>query len=70
MKNIILIFCLILGFMGCHQQRELQARLTKASVGSHQSIHRQPVTLSQLIHELAINPSAIYGDVFTNKAWN
>ncbi|MBK9103897.1 MAG: hypothetical protein IPL92_04865 [Saprospiraceae bacterium] len=69
MKNIILFFCLILGFVGCHGQRELQAHLTKWAVESHQSIERQPVTLNQLIHELAVNPSAIYGDVFTNKSW-
>lgn len=70
MKNIILLFCLILGFMGCHGQRELQAQLTKGTAESQQTINRQPVTVSQLIHELTVNPSAIYGDVFTNKAWN
>ncbi len=70
MKNIILLFCLILGFVGCHQQRELQASLTKETAGSHQAINRQPVNLSHLLHEFVSNPSAIYGDVFTNKAWN
>jgi len=70
MKNVVLLFCLILGFVGCREQRELQAHLTSGTAGSNQSINRQPVTLSHLLHELAFNPSAIYGDVFTNKAWN
>ena len=70
MKNIVLLFCLTLGFVGCHQKPELQARLTKETAGAHRSINRQPVTLSHLLHELGYNPSAIYGDVFTNKAWN
>lgn len=69
MKNLILLFCLILGYMGCQQQRELQAHLTKGVACSQQTINRQPVTVSQLIHELDVNPSAIYGDVFTNKSW-
>lgn len=61
---------MILGFVGCHQQPELQPRLTKETAGSHQATNLKTVTLSHFLHELASNPSAIYGDVFTNKAWN
>jgi len=67
MKKVFLLLSAILILASCKGRC---ANLTPVSLINNATTSCQPVTLSNLIRQFQFDPSAIYGDVFGNKAWH
>ena len=70
MKKLILLLSAIIILVSCQARCPLRTNLTPVSLINNATTSCQPVTLGNLIRQFQFDPSAIYGDVFGNKAWH
>jgi hypothetical protein len=70
MKNVLFAFCTVILMASCSINQNVQGPVT-----DHQRVvatvsNSTPFSIRDYFRQYRFNPSAIYGDVFTNKSWN
>jgi hypothetical protein len=68
MKKVIVLFCIIILAVSSQGQHRVKSSAVQGAHTTFISCIQQ--SYHSLVQQFQFNPSDIYGDVFSNKAWH